>query len=194
MLLDLQHIFVVLPKINQSLSMSEKKENITGAALKLFADEGYDAVSTNKIAKQADVSEGLIFKHFENKEGLLKSVMEEGLKTTKMFLADVILEDDPREVISKALELPFVLMEKNGDYLRLQQRMRWHNVSTNPLQSDSMQLILTNALSKMSFPYPNMEAKAITYLIEGIASNLSSGKLLDGNDLLVYLKKKYGVY
>ena len=45
--------------------MTEKQESILQAALKLFATEGYASTSTNKVAKVAGVSEGLIFHHFK---------------------------------------------------------------------------------------------------------------------------------
>jgi AcrR family transcriptional regulator len=51
--------------------MTEKKELILQTALRLFSEQGYEATPTNRIAKEAGVSEGLIFRHFENKEGLL---------------------------------------------------------------------------------------------------------------------------
>ena len=58
--------------------MTEKKEKILQAALELFAKEGFYATSTSKVAKTAGVSEGLIFRHFGNKEGLLHAVLDEG--------------------------------------------------------------------------------------------------------------------
>ena len=48
--------------------MTDKQEKILQAALELFAKEGFKGTSTNKIAKKAGVSEGLIFRHFENKD------------------------------------------------------------------------------------------------------------------------------
>ncbi len=37
--------------------MTEKQERILKAALELFAQEGFKATSTNKVAKRAGVSE-----------------------------------------------------------------------------------------------------------------------------------------
>ena len=47
--------------------MTEKELNIIDSAINLFAQTGYDGTSTSIIAKEAGVSEGLIFKHFKNK-------------------------------------------------------------------------------------------------------------------------------
>lgn len=54
--------------------MTEKQRAVFEAAVSLFAEKGYVATSTSEIAKKAGVSEGLIFKHFGNKEKLLKSI------------------------------------------------------------------------------------------------------------------------
>ena len=48
----------------------EKKERIINAALKEFAENGYDKGSTNVIVKEAGISKGLIFHYFENKINL----------------------------------------------------------------------------------------------------------------------------
>jgi AcrR family transcriptional regulator len=54
----------------------DKKEKILTVALALFSSQGFDSTSTSLIAKKAEVSEGLIFRHFTNKEGLLMAIME----------------------------------------------------------------------------------------------------------------------
>ncbi|MFT5056181.1 MAG: AcrR family transcriptional regulator, partial [Pseudoalteromonas distincta] len=43
--------------------MTDKQVAILQTALELFSKKGFDAVSTNLIAKEAGVSEGLIFRH-----------------------------------------------------------------------------------------------------------------------------------
>ena len=58
--------------------MTHKKQAILDSAQYLIASQGYDATSTRSIAKRAKVSEGLIFRHFENKEGLMQSLLKRG--------------------------------------------------------------------------------------------------------------------
>ncbi|MEJ6750428.1 MAG: helix-turn-helix domain-containing protein, partial [Bacteroidia bacterium] len=45
--------------------MTDKQVAILQTALELFSNKGFYAVSTNLIAKEAGVSEGLIFRHFQ---------------------------------------------------------------------------------------------------------------------------------
>lgn len=52
-----------------------KKAAIERAALTLFAQNGIDNVTTKMIAATAGVSEGLIYRHFNHKEDLARSLM-----------------------------------------------------------------------------------------------------------------------
>ena len=83
--------------------MTEKQEKILNAALKLFAEEGYRTTSTSKVAQEAGVSEGLIFRHFKNKEGLLEAIIQLGEERAKIMFADIVLETDPKQVIKKTI-------------------------------------------------------------------------------------------
>lgn len=50
------------------------KDRILICAMELFADRGFDGVTTRDIAAKADVSVGLINHHFGSKEGLRQAV------------------------------------------------------------------------------------------------------------------------
>ncbi len=58
--------------------MKSKKELILETGLELLAKKGFTATSTSNIAKEAGVSEGLIFRHFSNKNSLLESIINLG--------------------------------------------------------------------------------------------------------------------
>ena len=53
------------------------RRRIVEAALALFAEQGYAATSTRQIAQAAEVSEGLIFRHFPTKLALLHAVSQQ---------------------------------------------------------------------------------------------------------------------
>jgi TetR/AcrR family transcriptional regulator len=48
----------------------EKQDRILNAAIKEFAQKGYDNASTNEIVKEAEISKGLLFHYFQNKKQL----------------------------------------------------------------------------------------------------------------------------
>lgn len=56
---------------------STKRQAIMETAERLFADCGYDATSTARIAHEAGVPSGLVFYHFATKTDLLLSIVRE---------------------------------------------------------------------------------------------------------------------
>ncbi|MGP4039632.1 TetR/AcrR family transcriptional regulator [Gracilibacillus sp. D59] len=53
------------------------KENIRHKAMKLFIKQGYHATSISDIAKEAEISKGLLYNYFKGKEDLLATMVEE---------------------------------------------------------------------------------------------------------------------
>lgn len=49
---------------------TEKQNRILNAAMKEFAEKGYENASTNEIVKEAEISKGLLFHYFKNKKQL----------------------------------------------------------------------------------------------------------------------------
>ncbi|MBN2669565.1 MAG: TetR/AcrR family transcriptional regulator [Bacteroidales bacterium] len=56
----------------------EKRQLILDAALELFADQGYHSTSISQLATKAGISKGLLYNYFENKESVLKTIIDEG--------------------------------------------------------------------------------------------------------------------
>ena len=50
----------------------EKQDRIIEAAIKEFAEYGYENGSTNRIVKECGISKGSLFKYFENKEDIVE--------------------------------------------------------------------------------------------------------------------------
>ena len=87
--------------------MTDKQVAILQTALELFSKKGFDAVSTNLIAKEAGVSEGLIFRHFQNKVGLLHAIMQMGKDKVEPLLASIAELPDSAKRVQAIMELPF---------------------------------------------------------------------------------------
>lgn len=54
----------------------EKQDRIINAAIKEFAQKGYDNASTNEIVKEAGISKGLLFHYFGNKKKMYLFVFD----------------------------------------------------------------------------------------------------------------------
>ncbi len=59
----------------------QKKELIMGAALELFAENGFHGTSISQIAKKAGISKGLTYNYFESKKDILDELITHGFNS-----------------------------------------------------------------------------------------------------------------
>ncbi len=173
--------------------MTEKQENILNAALELFAEEGYAATSTSKVARAAGVSEGLIFRHFKNKEGLLGAIFEQIAERTKMVFADIVLEADPKTVIEKILELPFSIDPSEYRQWRLMYAMKWQVNAYNSSKMDPIKMAAKNAFEKLGYKDAEAESEIILMFLNGASMAILLQEECNKQDVLKALKSKYNL-
>ena len=56
--------------------MKTTKDEILNVSLKLFAERGFDAVSTSMIAEQLGITKGALYRHFENKQSIFDAIFQ----------------------------------------------------------------------------------------------------------------------
>lgn len=56
--------------------MKNTKDKILVTALRLFAQDGYEAVSVSKIAGELGITKGALYKHYKNKRDIFDSIFE----------------------------------------------------------------------------------------------------------------------
>ncbi|NAS14012.1 TetR/AcrR family transcriptional regulator [Poritiphilus flavus] len=172
--------------------MISKKEKILNTALELFASEGYTAVSTRRIAEKAGVSEGLIFRHYKSKKGLLDAIkVQAGERTINLF-APIILQADPKKAIRMAISLPFEIPAKEYPFWKLLFKLKWE---TDYSEDNKMQPLINKlswSFSQLDYKSPKKEAEILSHIIEGISTTI----LRDGKEAQMSLKqfliRKYG--
>ena len=156
--------------------MTDKQENILDAALELFAQEGFNRVSTNTIAKKASVSEGLIFKHFGSKKGLLEAIVKDAEQKIQEIFAPVLSQIEPIAIIRTFIEIPFQAKEEEFAYWKLQFKLKWENDYDNPAKMQPLLDKLTWAFRELGYAKPEQEARFLNNTIE----MMSIGILRDG--------------
>ena len=65
----------------------DKKEKILNSAIRIFSARGYDQATMDEIALDANVSKGLLFFYYENKENL---IIEAALKSVPIEVMNII--------------------------------------------------------------------------------------------------------
>lgn len=172
--------------------MTDKQKAILEAALKLFANKGFDAVATSAIAKEAGVSEGLIFRHFENKAGLLDAIMQMGKEKVAEELEKLYEIKDAGQRLMALMELPFHIDEQDYPFWRLIYSLKWQNQEYDKDMSHPMRDLLIAALSELKYVDVQEEADLIESYIDGFATTiLLKGASVNKDKLLQILRKKY---
>jgi AcrR family transcriptional regulator len=80
----------------------QTRELIAGAARRLFADRGFDAVTVAQVARAANVSEVTVFNYFPTKEDLFYG----GMQFFEETLLDAVRERAPGESVLEAFRRP----------------------------------------------------------------------------------------
>ena len=171
--------------------MSDKKKLILEEALGLFADSGYNAVSTNKIAKAAGVSEGLIFRHFGSKKGLLKAITIDTEARINLLFTAILGEEHPNEAIKKFIELPFSIKKSEYHYWRLQYKLKWEKEFRNPNKMKPLENKLTACFKTLNFDQPKSEAILLINIIDAIAIKILQQGMTGQRAIKKLLLKKY---
>jgi len=169
--------------------MTDKKEQILETALHLFAKEGYAATSTNKIAKAAGVSEGLIFRHFKNKNNLLIELMNEAQETINGLFSPIFKETDPKKVLLKTIQLPLTIKKEYYDYWKLQYKLRWEPQYTNNPKFIPILTKFEQAFAALNYKDPKNEAIMFNHILNSIAIDILLERFEPS--YILFLKSKY---
>lgn len=146
-----------------------KKEKIIHAALNLFAKHGYTETSINKIAKEAGVSKGLTYNHFQNKEDLLRAVVGETLGEMTQSLMDLeTLQMD------QLLQVYFQMLKSKKDLIRLCTLLVVHpetpQIVKEMLGKQQVELLdtFTHLLMNPAQQVSDIEARILLATLDGI--------------------------
>ena len=120
-------------KTTEKKSRNLKREAILRAALKVFASGGVNGVPMPKLAQQAGISTGLIYRYFDSKEALVNELyQEQKAKMAALLFDNLPATKDPyesycevwRRMVDYAINCPeafrFLEMQDHRPYLTKQ--------------------------------------------------------------------------
>ncbi len=176
--------------------MTSKQAQILEAALHLFAEQGVAQTPTSQIAKEAQTSEGLIFKHFGSKKGLIEAVLKDGQVRLSRLMDEIMEETVPRDLIFKTLDLPKTVLQQEPEFWRLQFSIKNQlkqldlNVDTHSYLQPLIDATIA-AFRELGYPKPELETQALLILIDGAGTLFHQGQDEAAFNLLAFLKEKY---
>ena len=113
---------------------TERKEQILRVALELFAHNGYHPTTIAKIAKEANVSKGLMYNYFESKEMLLKELI---ITTSEKVYVELDANHDGKVTPAEFIRFIKVTMKNIRENV-----IYWRLYTTVLLQHDVMDIMM----------------------------------------------------
>jgi AcrR family transcriptional regulator len=104
----------------RDLVVRARREQIVGAATRVFAEKGFRRATTREVARAAGVSEGTIYNYFEDKDALLLAILDR-LNETERRAEDFEegMATDFRGFLEQYLRRRMSLMWENREAFRV---------------------------------------------------------------------------
>lgn len=172
---------------------SSRKEKIMKEAVRLFAEKGYLDTTTKMIAQEAGVSEGLIFKHFENKDNLLFHLIKSGYRRVILHHRGMMTYKDAKSFLRNMINLPQELVNEDPLFWRMQERLSHHNFSRqqHELFMKPVQPIITKAFVELGAKDPVAETHLLLFIIDALWKKQASDELSNAGAIANLLQEKY---
>lgn len=125
--------------------VEDRREQIIDAAMRVFAQKGFSKATNRDVAREAGITTGLIYYYFENKEALLKAVLEERspLQVTTQITPEML--QHPPEVFWPVLIQRVLVVVEDEQFvgiLRVMLPEVLHNPEVTPLITGFIQRML----------------------------------------------------
>ncbi|MDN3358731.1 TetR/AcrR family transcriptional regulator [Actinomadura sp. DC4] len=153
-------------------SAEDSRARILDAAEKLFAEEGYDATPTSRVAERAGVYKGLVFHYFARKIDLLLALVERvPIEEIASLEAEVVPGDVAATLLNVAADFDVWYSRSSGSRLILFREAATHPEVSGALAEMNARLIglvhraLDGALGDGAVPERRRTAAATTFAI-----------------------------
>jgi len=168
-----------------------KKELILKKSLELFSTKGFKATSTRSIAHSAEVSEGLIFKHFKSKNGLLSELLKIGASKSTPEIQKVKNTEDPKAVISFCIRLFLNIKKEDYPYWRLYYAIGFEENSQTIGLEPILKKTVMEAFKKLGYVELELEAELLLNSLDGLMIKMLTINNYNPEDQVNLILKKY---
>ncbi|MGH7460100.1 MAG: TetR/AcrR family transcriptional regulator [Longimicrobiales bacterium] len=160
---------------NQALR-DHSRGRIIEHALQLFGQFGYDRTTIRMIAESAEISQGLIYRHFESKDALLQAIFEQSMQDVRASFVEAET-CPPGERLERLIRASFEIIQENTLFWRLSYGVRMQAAVLEALgdQTQSwmqeIRLTLKRYLQEAGVAHPDVEAVILFALIDGVCQH-----------------------
>lgn len=126
--------------------VDDRRDQIIDAAMGIFAQKGFARATNKDIAREAGITPGLIYYYFENKEALLKAIIETRSPAQLMTTLPPQVFELPPEIFLRMLLLRALSIVEDENFIQLVRMMIpeiIHNPTMEPIIADFVQRVMT---------------------------------------------------
>jgi TetR/AcrR family transcriptional regulator len=106
-----------MPPVRKGTSAPPTRDAVFAAAATLFSARGFDGVSMDDIARDADVNKAMIYYHFADKLALYRTIIGDGLQTMAGIVGGIAASDTtPPDKLDRFIEA-FVRMTERRPWM-----------------------------------------------------------------------------
>ena len=99
--------------------VEDRREQIVEAALRVFAQKGFDKATNKDIAREASITAGLIYHYFKSKEELLKAALEGNAPDQLLRANPALMRDLPPEQMLRFVAQQLLNMAESERFVQL---------------------------------------------------------------------------
>jgi len=162
---------------NQALRATSRAK-LLAAALHCFARDGYAETSVRAVAQAAGVATGLLYSHFDGKEGLLRALFEQSMVDVRASFA--IADAAPSgERLAALVRASVTIVREHLDFWRLSYAARTQPAALAALTpalaawTDDIVSTLRAYLTELGYEHPAIDAAALFAQIDGMCQHFA---------------------
>ena len=182
---------LVKNKLVSDYSLMTKKDLILEKSLELFSSKGFKGTSTRSIADAAEVSEGLIFKHFKSKNGLLSELLKIGASKSTPEIEKIRNSDDPKSMISSCIRLFLNIKKKDYPYWRLYYASGFEDNGQTIGLEPILKKTVMEAFKKLGYVNTSLEAELLLNSLDGLMIKMLTADNYNPEPQVSLILKKY---
>lgn len=150
------------------------KRKILDAAFELIVKNGYESTSIAQIAKEANISKGLVYNYFESKEEILKSLVLSAFTETDHIVNEKMEEDHAVETLKGLIQWFFNELRTRSEFWKLITELAF-KIEKYPFVLEIVKKklkeyfeLLSNLLAQTGTGNPAEEARSLAAVFDGM--------------------------
>ena len=189
------------PRTKEQVAIIRQKsrKNILDSAMKLFAQKGFDNTSVSAIAREANISKGLIYNYFDTKEAIVEGIVTELIDMANEITTPVHPDLPPKQLLKIAIDKYFEWLKFESEQTSWMFPMAFQ-VGRYPfvteLIAEKIKFTISNTskiFEALGYDDPEQEAWFLGALFDGIGMDTALISNYDNQKMHTYILKKYNL-